>query len=83
MWFDVMNCNKGTGIRALADRLGIPLADVAAFGDQFNDESMLDAVGYPYMMKSGNPDMQKPGYRLCDKVLPVLSAIAQADGRLP
>ncbi len=30
--------------------LGIDLTDVMAFGDNYNDVSMLDIVGHPYIM---------------------------------
>lgn len=82
-WFDFTVSDKGTGLRALAERHGIPLCDVAAFGDQFNDESMLDIAGHPYVMRSGNPALRKPRYALCDKVLPVMKDIlAQAERSL-
>ena len=47
------------GVAAYADRfgvtsicriLGIDLTDVMAFGDNYNDVSMLDIVGHPYIM---------------------------------
>lgn len=74
-WFDFTMANKGTGVRALSEKLNVPLCDVAAFGDQFNDESMLDIVGHPYVMRGGNPGMRKPSYAICDKVLPVLRTL--------
>ncbi len=38
--------NKGNMLRRLAGRLGIPMEEVAAFGDGANDASMLAAAGY-------------------------------------
>lgn len=53
---DVMpeNTTKGNGIKILAEKLGIPVSEVAAFGDSMNDESMLRAAGYSVAM--GNAD---------------------------
>jgi hypothetical protein len=42
--------NKGVALRALAERLGVPLSEVAAFGDSDNDIPMLDIVGHPVAM---------------------------------
>ena len=49
-WLDFMNIgiNKGSGMRHLVEHLGI--ADVAAFGDTYNDIPMLDIVGHSYVM---------------------------------
>lgn len=38
-------CSKATGIAHLARQLGIPLAEVVAIGDNFNDVEMLREVG--------------------------------------
>ncbi|MGX7040642.1 HAD-IIB family hydrolase [Leuconostoc lactis] len=42
--------NKAVGLQVLADRLGIEMAHVAAFGDGGNDVEMLTHVGYPFIM---------------------------------
>ena len=38
--------SKAVGVRHLARRAGVPLANVLAVGDQFNDLEMLEAVGH-------------------------------------
>ena len=38
------------GVRSICKTLDIALADVMAFGDNYNDVSMLDIVGVPYIM---------------------------------
>lgn len=38
-------CSKGRGMRQLADRLGIPMADTVAIGDSSNDLEMLQCAG--------------------------------------
>ena len=38
-------------------RAGISPAEVLAFGDNYNDLPMLDAVGTPYIMESAAPEL--------------------------
>lgn len=47
--------NKATGVRALADHLGIEMAHVAAFGDNINDAEVLGAVGLGVAMGNATP----------------------------
>ena len=56
-WVDFTLGNKGSGLRALCAHLGVELADVAAFGDNYNDLPMLDIVGHPYIMNSAAPEL--------------------------
>ena len=51
-WLDFTLADKATGIRALCRHLGMDPKDAMAFGDNFNDVPMLDAVGHPYLMES-------------------------------
>lgn len=73
-WLDFTLVNKGDGIRALSRLLEIPLSDVAAFGDQYNDESMLDAVGHPFLMDTAPEGLKGKGYTPCHNVLDTLDA---------
>ena len=41
---------KGDAVRLYCQRCGIDPVDTAAFGDQYNDISMLQAVGHPFLM---------------------------------
>jgi HAD superfamily hydrolase (TIGR01484 family) len=43
-------CSKADGVTALAGRLGIPLTQVMAIGDNTNDREMLSAVGWGVAM---------------------------------
>jgi len=79
-WFDFTAANKGMGMRMLMDHMKVKKEEVVAFGDNFNDETMLDCVGHPFIMAHANPALHKPGYRKCQKVLPVLRAIVAAKG---
>ena len=47
---DTTFANKGIGVRSICKTLDIALAGVMAFGDNYNDVSMLDIVGVPYIM---------------------------------
>ncbi len=47
--------NKGDGIAALADAIGVPLGETVAIGDQFNDVPMFARAGVSYAMGQG-PD---------------------------
>ena len=77
-WLDFTLTNKGTGIAALAESLHIPLSDTAAFGDQFNDESMLDRVGYPFIMETAPAPLLRKGYTPCRDVLAQLQEMLAA-----
>ncbi|MBU6287936.1 MAG: HAD hydrolase family protein [Chloroflexota bacterium] len=47
--------NKATGVRALADYLGIEMGQIAAFGDNVNDAEILGAVGLGVAMGNATP----------------------------
>ncbi|MBE5778574.1 MAG: HAD family phosphatase [Clostridiales bacterium] len=81
-WFDFTLANKGTGLKNLMDSLGVKREEVVAFGDQFNDESMLDIAGHPFLMKGADPRLFKPGTRWCEKVLPVMKKMLENGGEL-
>lgn len=79
-WFDLTVANKGTGMSILMEYLQVLPQETVAFGDNFNDVSMFDAVGHPFLMESADAKLRKTGIRLCDKVLPVLEKIVNARG---
>ena len=60
-WLDFTTANKGSGMEALLEVLGITAKEVMAFGDNFNDLSMLELVGYPYIIE--NCALDKAGYQ--------------------
>jgi hydroxymethylpyrimidine pyrophosphatase-like HAD family hydrolase len=53
--FTAPGVNKGSGVRWLSRRLGIPLAQTMAIGDQYNDLEMIQAVGHGVAM-AGAPE---------------------------
>lgn len=84
-WLDFMNIgiDKGSGIRHLVEHLGINLADVAAFGDTYNDIPMLDIVGHSYVMANAAEHMHAHGTFLAPSnndagVLTVIDRIVEA-----
>lgn len=58
-WIDTTLSNKGTGVQALCRVLGIDPADVMAFGDNYNDVTMLDLVGHPYLMQTAAEQLRE------------------------
>jgi Cof subfamily protein (haloacid dehalogenase superfamily) len=50
--------SKGLGVRWLARRLGIPLANCLAVGDQYNDLEMISEVGHGVAMPSAPAAVQ-------------------------
>lgn len=56
---------KLNGIRIIADALGIPLADVAAFGDDHSDIGMLKDCGFGVAMDNAIPEVKAAADTLC------------------
>jgi Cof subfamily protein (haloacid dehalogenase superfamily) len=50
--------SKGQAVTWLARRLGIPLEQTMAIGDQFNDLEMIEAGGHGVAMPSAPPEVQ-------------------------
>ena len=89
-WLDFMNIgvDKGSGVRHLAQHLGIDLSDIAAFGDTYNDIPMLDIVGHSYVMANAAEHMHDHGKFLAPSnneagVLTVIDHIVDAMGAQP
>ena len=68
-WLDFTLGNKRTGLAVLSRALGIPFQDMMAFGDHFNDQCMLEAVGHPFLMETAPPGMRAQGFPTCKNVL--------------
>ena len=71
-WLDFTLADKGTGILALCEALNIDPADVAAFGDNWNDLAMLRAVGHPYLMDNADPKLRELIPDQCHSVVETL-----------
>ncbi|AOA00767.1 MULTISPECIES: Cof-type HAD-IIB family hydrolase [Carnobacterium] len=53
------NAQKGIALKRTAKKLGIPLENVMAIGDNFNDVSMLDVAGVSFAMENAEEDVKK------------------------
>ncbi len=51
--------NKGTAVKLLQDRFGVPAEQTLVFGDFPNDLEMLDAAKYNYAMINAHPEVLK------------------------
>jgi len=52
-----VGCGKGVALAHVAESFGIPPAQVAAIGDNFNDLDMLEFAGHPSIMANGAPEL--------------------------
>ena len=67
-WLDFTLSDKGTGIRTICNALKIALEDVMAFGDNFNDIPMLEAVGNPVLMSQADDRLRRRFLVQCEDV---------------
>lgn len=65
IWMDMLSfgVNKGSAMRALQEKLSIKPEECIAFGDNYNDVEMFEAVGTSYAMETAAEDIR----RMCDK----------------
>lgn len=54
--FNPAGVDKGSGLRKLAEMLGIDIADTIACGDSANDIAMLEAAGVGVVVSNATPD---------------------------
>ena len=55
--FNPAGVDKGAGLRALAELLGIDLSETIACGDSANDQAMLEAAGVGVVVSNGSDDV--------------------------
>ena len=60
--------DKGTGVKCMADALGISIEDTIGFGDSMNDKEMIETVGYSVVMDNGSPILKA----MADMVAPAV-----------
>ena len=58
--------DKGRGIKAVCDYLGVPLQNSIGFGDSDNDLQMTDVVGISVCMADGSASLKQ----CCDRIAP-------------
>ncbi|MDE7164152.1 MAG: excinuclease ABC subunit UvrC [Clostridiales bacterium] len=51
--------NKGAGLKYIADSYGIPMSEVIAFGDSYNDAAMIKAAGLGIAMGNAKEPIKK------------------------
>lgn len=71
-WLDFTVANKGQGVVELCRILDISPEHVLAFGDNWNDVSMLSVVGHPYLMDTASPELLEMFPTTCHRVEDVL-----------
>ncbi len=76
-WVDFTSADKGVGARKLCAALGIPPEDAMAFGDNWNDEPMLSAVGTPWIMETADSGLLAQFPNHCSNVLDVLRTLPE------
>ena len=74
-WLDFTLTNKSDGIRTLSEMLDIPMGNMAAFGDQFNDLAMLQSVGHPFLMENAPEALKRYSFTPCSDVLSTLCCL--------
>ncbi len=74
-WLDFTLADKGVGLRRLCAALGVPLEQVMAFGDNYNDLPMLELAGRPYLMESAAEELRARFPRRCRRVVDVLAGL--------
>lgn len=57
---------KGIALEEIAKQLGIDMKDVMAIGDNMNDVSMLERVGYPVAMENAIPEVKEYAKEITD-----------------
>lgn len=75
MWLDFTLADKSTGIHALCRALKIDAQNAMAFGDNYNDIPMLNAVGHPYLMETAAQPLREQYPTQCRRVEDVLEAL--------
>ena len=76
-WLDFTLADKATGIRALCRHLRIDAGEILAFGDNYNDIPMLDAVGHPYLMESAVSELRQRYPKQCSRPEDVLETLEE------
>ena len=57
MEFTARHVNKGSALRGLCEAIDIPLGEVVAFGDNYNDIPMMNVAGYSVAVADGVPEL--------------------------
>lgn len=79
-WVDFapQDTSKGSALQVIGEKLGILPEEMAAFGDNENDRTMLNLVGHPYLMEECNKTMEDLKVLRCTRVEDTLREILKA-----
>lgn len=82
-WLDFIpkDQNKGNGVRCLQKRYGISPEECMAFGDEYNDIEMLEAVRYSYAVSTAREKVKSISRFETEKVTDVLQRLIESKGR--
>ena len=63
-WVDIVGktVNKGSGLKRIADHLGISADECMAFGDYLNDLEMIEFARFGYAMENAHPALKAAAY---------------------
>lgn len=77
IWIDFITpgCNKGAALRTLMDRFGVKPEECMAFGDEYNDVEMLEAVEKSYAMSDAAPGIAEHAAYVTDSVEDILEEV--------
>lgn len=59
------NANKGEGLKQICQRIGVTLDEVMAFGDNYNDLSMIEKAGIGVVVENGEEGLKKVADYIC------------------
>ena len=74
-WIDTTLANKGLGVQALCRVLGLDPGQVMAFGDNYNDLPMLEAVGHPILMEGALAELLSRFSNRCSRAEHILASL--------
>lgn len=57
-----LECSKASGLRLIADRLGIGSSEIMAVGDNYNDLPVLESAGIPVVMGNAPDELKRLGF---------------------
>ena len=65
-WIDTTTANKGVGVESLCRVLGFAHDEVMAFGDNYNDMTMIGYAGFGVAMGNAETDVKKIADYICE-----------------
>lgn len=74
-WIDITLSDKGAALAQIAQKHGIQPAEVMAFGDNFNDITMLQYAQHSYAMATADPVVLAAAAHRCGRVEDVITLL--------